>query len=283
MLKNMKIKKSLILGFGVTTIISALLIVLSLFMMNSLSKGYQKLLAQEVEANQIVTTIRLDSNVVGRNVRDMALIPDDPANADMDAACRAALADMETLFTQLSTVWPLDDASYMSYYNAAQTWSADIPTLLDYLDRGDVTRSIDLIYNTTTPNLNAMASIAQQLDNALTDAQNEAVEAEERAVTLTIVALVVGMIIAIAVVLLLATKLIRSIVEPTEQVHRALVGFSEGKLDIPVEYESKNELGEMCDALRTSQKVLMAVIQDACRLLEEMGRGNFDVKTQAEK
>ena len=44
---------------------------------------------------------------------------------------------------------------------------------------------------------------------------------------------------------------------PTEKVRAALVGFSEGKLDIPVDYESTSELGEMCDALRSSQHTLV--------------------------
>jgi methyl-accepting chemotaxis protein len=38
----------------------------------------------------------------------------------------------------------------------------------------------------------------------------------------------------------------------------------------------------MCDALRTSQDVLTSVIGDACHLLEEMGRGNFNVRTTCE-
>ena len=283
MFKNMKVKKSLTLGFGFSIAVSIIMVVLALLMMNSVSNGYQSILANEVEANQLITTIRLDSNIVGRNVRDMALIPDDPANSSMDARCREALADMEVLFTQMHAIWPLDEASYTNYYNAAQTWAADIPTLLDYLDRGDTARAIDLIFNTTTPNLNAMANIAIELDDALTAKQNQSVESQERSVMITIIILVVVMGVAAVINLLIAKQLISSIVTPTEQVHKALTGFSEGKLDIPVNFESKNELGEMCDALRTSQNVLEAVIRDACRLLEEMGRGNFDVKTQAEK
>ena len=46
MIKNMKIKKSLILGFGLALIISAILVIISLFMMSSMSKGYQDILAR---------------------------------------------------------------------------------------------------------------------------------------------------------------------------------------------------------------------------------------------
>ena len=64
------------------------------------------------------------------------------------------------------------------------------------------------------------------------------------------------MVIATFIVLRIALLIIKSIVIPVEKVHSALVGFSEGKLDIPVDYESTSELGEMCDALRSSQHTL---------------------------
>ena len=88
------------------------------------------------------------------------------------------------------------------------------------------------------------------------------------------------MVVATIIVLRMALIIIKSIVVPAEQVHKALEGFSQGKLDIPVDYHSTSELGEMCDALRTSQNVLGEVIADTCRLLEEMGNGNFDVRSK---
>ena len=61
----------------------------------------------------------------------------------------------------------------------------------------------------------------------------------------------------------------------------ALVGFSQGNLGVPVEFSGKNELGEMCDALRTSQKVLHSVIQDISETTGQMAKGNFDVELTA--
>ena len=92
------------------------------------------------------------------------------------------------------------------------------------------------------------------------------------------IAIVVALIIATIIVIRIARIIIKSIVVPAEQVRVALVGFSEGNLNVPVDYESKNELGEMCRALRTSQNVLSGVIGDICFLLEEMGGGNFNCR-----
>ena len=89
------------------------------------------------------------------------------------------------------------------------------------------------------------------------------------------------MVIATAVVLMMAFKIIRSIVEPSAQVRAALAGFSQGNLDVPVQFRGTNELGEMCDALRTSQQVLHSVIQDISGTTGQMAKGNFDVELTA--
>ena len=76
--------------------------------------------------------------------------------------------------------------------------------------------------------------------------------------------------VAIIAVITLGLMIIKTIIIPVAQVQNALVGFSQGNLDIPVDYQSKNELGVMCDALRSSQATLSGVIQDEAYLLKEM-------------
>ncbi|WP_295764723.1 methyl-accepting chemotaxis protein [uncultured Oscillibacter sp.] len=279
----MKIKKSLILGYGVCIVISVIMIVISLFMMNSLRNGYQEVIDTDIQSKQLITEIRLNANIAARNVRDMALIPDDPANPELEARAKEVLGDLDGLIQQIRDIWPLDSVSLENYITSINEWGNEIPDILEAINSGNNDRAVSLIYNDCTPKLNAMTSRAQELDASLTVVQNAAVEEQQRSVTITIIMLVVAMAVSSVIVMILAMKLIKSIVEPTEQVRKALVGFSQGDLDIPVEFESKNELGEMCDALRTSQQVLGEVIKDACRLLEEMGAGNFNCRTQAEK
>ncbi len=96
-----------------------------------------------------------------------------------------------------------------------------------------------MILNTCSPRLNELTTFAGTLDDSLSAAQQEAIDRQEQSSRITMIVILVVMVIATVAVLAIATKLIRSIVEPTAQVHKALMGFSEGKLDIPVEFESK--------------------------------------------
>jgi len=283
MFKDMKIKKSMTLGFGFSIVVAVVMVVGSLLMMVSVSNGYQDVINVEVTANQLITTIRLNSNIAARNIRDMALIPDDPANPQLEAQVNQCLTDMDKYCEQLKKVWPLEESRLNDYITVVEAWQEEVPAILSAIDRGAITEATNLIYTKCTPALNNMTSLAGELDTALSTEQEGAVKSQTTSVLRTIVILAVLMVAAGIINIIIAKKLISSVTGPTEQVRNALVGFSQGNLSIPVEFKGKSELGEMCEALRTSQHVLDAVIKDACRLLDEMGSGNFNVRTQAEK
>ncbi len=281
MLKNMKIKKSMILAFGITILLSVVIIVISLFMMVSLKEGYQQVINQDIRASELITYSRLNANIAARNVRDMALFPDDPTNADKAQRINETLSEMSENLKELRVVYPLSDITKLNaYLDAVEAWGTELPDIMTAITSGNIEQAQSLIQNSCTPHLNEMTTLAREVDEILVTAKNEAIQRQEIVVIYTIVIIAGVLVIAAIFVLLLATKLIKSITGPTEQIRKALVGFSEGDLRVPVDYTSKNELGEMCDAMRRSQHILGGVIDDECYLLEEMARGNFDLASK---
>ena len=283
MLKNMKIKKSLILGFGITIVVSLLIIISTLGLLFNQKNAYTSVIETEMRANELITSIRLDATVAARCVRDMALNPDDRSgNAELESYINSVLTGLDAKIQELREIYPLDDRDLDTLIQDLEVWAEQVPDIMDAIDGGRGEEAVRMILNSCSPHLNELTTYAGTLDDSLSEAQQTAIDQQERSSKISMLVIIVVMVIATAVVLMMATKLIRSIVEPTAQVHKALMGFSEGKLDIPVEFESKNELGDMCQALRTSQQVLGGVISDECRLLEEMAHGNFDVHTKDE-
>ena len=283
MLKNMKIKKSLILGFGITIVVSLLIIISTLGLLFNQKNAYTSVIETEMRANELITSIRLDATGAAICVRDMALNPDDrSANAELESYINSVLTGLDAKIQELREIYPLDDRDLDTLIQDLEVWAEQVPDIMNAVDSGRGEEAVRMILNSCSPHLNELTTYAGTLDDSLSEAQQTAIDQQERSSKISMLVIIVVMVIATAVVLMMATKLIRSIVEPTAQVHKALMGFSEGKLDIPVEFESKNELGDMCQALRTSQQVLGGVISDECRLLEEMAHGNFDVHTKDE-
>lgn len=280
-MKDMKIKKRLISGFLFVIVISVAIIIAALVQMNAQRANYNDILKYQVGANDLISEIRLDAAIAARNVRDMALKPGDSSNSELEASVNEVLSDMDAKVKELEEIYPLDKAQLQDYIDSINKWGDELPNILTAINRGDGEAATNLIKNSCTPQLNDMATKAKAIDDLLTQAQNDAADAQERSSLISIGVILAVMAVATVLVLGTAFKLVKGIMEPTEEVRKALMGFSEGKLDIPVNYESKNELGDMCNALRSSQDTLSAVIEDICYLLGEMANGNFDVRSRA--
>ena len=280
-MKDMKIKKRLISGFLFVIVISVAIIIAALMQMNAQRANYNDILKYEVGANDLIAEIRLDAAIAARNVRDMALEPGDSSNSELEASVNELLSDMDNKIKELEEIYPLDKAQLQDYITTVNKWGDELPAVLNAINRGDGETAVSLIKNNSTPQLNDMATKAKAVDDLLTQAQNDAVDAQERNSLISLGVIIAVMVVATILVLGTAFKLVKGIMEPTEEVRKALMGFSKGELDIPVNYESKNELGDMCNALRSSQDTLSAVIEDICYLLGEMANGNFDVRSRA--
>ena len=74
--KNMSIKKSLIVGFGTTILVSLVIIIAALVMMSTQKAAYQDIIDHYVEANQCASECRIDYNIAARGLRDAVLSGD---------------------------------------------------------------------------------------------------------------------------------------------------------------------------------------------------------------
>ncbi len=276
MIKNMKIKKSLILGFGVTIAVSVIIIIASLILMNVQKSQYTDILEHYVGANNMVAESRIDYNIAARNLRD-AVLSGDTSSLDTTTT---KMTELEQDLQQLTSMYPLEDKTALDKFTTlAKSWMEEAKTIAATTGT-DRQKAVELIVSDCTPVLNQMAEAGTELAQEISTAQADIIKQQNLVSNIALGVILAVMVIATIVVLRIALIIIKSIVVPAGQVHNALEGFSQGKLDIPVEYHSTSELGEMCDALRTSQNVLGEVISDTCRLLEEMGNGNFDVRSK---
>ena len=276
MIKNMKVSKSLILGYGVTIVVSVIIIIASLILMNVQKSQYKDILDNYAGTIEQVGNCRVTYNQAARNLRDAVLSGD---MSSVDTALSKA-AELDGMLNTLQNDYPLDDRSELnSFVTLINSWKSVAQEIANTARTDTEAARVDLIQK-CTPALNEAAAAGTALANRVSTAQADKIEDQDTVSTIAMVVIIVAMVVATIVVILLAMAIINSIVTPVGQVHEALIGFSQGKLNIPVEYQSSSELGEMCNAMRTSQHVLSEVIGDTCRLLEEMGAGNFNVKSK---
>ena len=280
-LKNMSIKKSLSVGFGATIIVSVLIIIASLVMMNMQKKAYQNILDHYVKTNELVSESRINYNIAARSLRDVVI----SGNQDSLTKVDSKLEEMNVNVQELQDAYPEDqkDRTLLNnFVSTLEAWQEEAKAI-GSIARTDQKQAAERIVSDCTPMLNKAATAGDDLAAFLKDEQSKIIAEQNMTSNIGLGVILAVMVVATLVVLSIAFKIIKSIVEPSSQVREALVGFSQGNLEIPVTFTGRNELGEMCEALRTSQHVLSECIGDTCHLLEEMGAGNFNVRTKDDK
>ncbi len=275
--KNMSIRKSLIVGFGTTIVISVIIIVTALVMMTSQKNAYKDILDRYVASTDMIATCRIDYNIAARSLRDAVL----SGSTGSVTTATEKLAELDAQFAELESIFPLSDRSTLTAFsNAIKDWE-DEANDIAAIAISDREGAVSMLVNDCTPKLNAAATAGENAANALAAAQEQIINQQNLASNIGLAIILGVMVVATIAVLLMAVRIIHSIVEPSTQVRAALVGFSQGNLSVPVTFTGTNELGEMCDALRTSQKVLDSVIRDISDTTGQMAKGNFDVSLTA--
>ena len=80
-----------------------------------------------------------------------------------------------------------------------------------------------------------------------------------------------------------AKSLTASLVEPIHELHEAVRKLKTGNFDVDIQYEGRDELGELACELKEACEKLHTVVEDAGYVLGEMANGHFDVASKTKE
>ncbi len=94
--------------------------------------------------------------------------------------------------------------------------------------------------------------------------------------------LIAIVLILVLSAVLLAIVMAHRIVRPIQQLHVAADAIRKGDLTVAVQYQSRDEVGEIAAAFQEMRQSLQAIIGDIQHLLEHMAEGNFVQRSTCE-
>ncbi len=276
-LRDIRITKKLIIGFALPVILALALLVVSGVDMVSLRRSYDSLIQSEIAVRQEVLNCRIYVNTAARYARDMT-IDRDKTNYDQNMEeVNNALALLDESKTFVVENYPLSDGREQIFSDAVDNWAAVVPKISAAIAEDDFDSAEHLLVTQCTPALNAEVEAGKLLTSAINTAVEDTTNALDRKVSLAFYKMIVLMIIFILVVVFFVVNLVRSIVRPLKQINVALQEIGEGKMDYEITYESKDEIGDMANSLRTTQDDLHAVCSEITRVTGAMSDNDFSI------
>ncbi len=278
-MKNLKVATKLIISFGVVIIMTIACSLVSVIGLKSVHGNVNLMIDTEIISLLRVKDVEIQVETIGRTVRAGVLEDDNNVETQyINEATAAAATMMEKL--DLIT-YTGADARIDEFKSVCNEINTILPEVIAIVNDGTVEEGLAAYNDKLSPKIDQCLSIGDDADTALTAACNgtrSATTSETNAVTT--VAIIVG-IFALALGVGGIINLTNLITKPIAEIKNALNKIAKGELDSQITYVSRDEFGEMADAMRATNDSLSKLIKDSSYMYGELANGNFNVHTNA--
>ncbi|GAA6296009.1 methyl-accepting chemotaxis protein [Enterocloster asparagiformis] len=278
MFRNLKMSVKLMLGFGITVAISAIMMIIAIMNLQSVGGLTDKLYQSPFTVSTQSIMLQKELQNIGREMRGMVLYEDpsyidsvlasrDKARNSLAIAQPRFLGDQQMIDDMYEILDELDAMSNEIYQlvvsgkmdEAKQILSTDFWTLM----KSGLETSQGIVDFALGKALEFNSNASSTLENAR-------------------VLLIFLLVVMVALCAVIAVVLSRSVSRPVSQITDAAKQLAAGTLDIEIPYQARDELGSLAEAFREMSCSLKAVIADVDLQLGAMSQGNFAVSPQAE-
>lgn len=278
-MKNLKVATKLIISFGVVIIMTIACSLVSIIGLKSVQGKVDHMIDTEIISLLRVKDVEIQVETIGRTVRAGVLEDDNNVETQyINEATAAAATMMEKL--DLIT-YTGADARIDEFKSVCNEINTILPEVIAIVNDGTVEEGLAAYNDKLSPKIDQCLSIGDDAAAALTAACNgtrSATKSETNAVTT--VAIIVG-IFALALGVGGIINLTNLITRPIAEIKNALNKIAKGELDSQITYVSRDEFGEMADAMRATNDSLSKLIKDSSYMYGELANGNFNVHSNA--
>ena len=278
-MKNLKVATKLIISFGAVIIMTIACSLVSVIGLKSVHGNVNLMIDTEIKSLLRVKDVEIQVEIIGRTVRAGVLEDDNNVETQyINEATAAAATMMEKL--DLIT-YTGADARIDEFKSVCNEINTILPEVIAIVNDGTKEEGLAAYNDKLSPKIVQCLSIGDDADTALTAAcsgTRSATTSETNAVTN--VAIIVG-IFALALGVGGIINLTNLITRPIAEIKNALNKIAKGELDSQITYVSRDEFGEMADAMRTTNDSLSKLIKDSSYMYGELANGNFNVHSNA--
>lgn len=277
--KNLKIRMRLLIVFLITILIALALTFLSIRQTIKIQRDYTSILSGPIAITNAVQSSETEINSIARQLRDMALSGYDTSIMD---EIQASVDSIEKSISTIQTLYTDSDGVAQTYIQSVHEWENAFEDIHTALQADNLEEARRLIETQCTPKLNQAVSDGNTLIREVQNDLDAQIDSTQASVSRNQIVLFIMAILVVAIGILLNLRAIRNITRPLQEAQQAVVAFSQGDLSVELTYEASNEIGTICDAVRTSQDILSRVIEDIVQITKGLADGDLTVESHEE-
>ncbi len=280
--KNMKVGRKLMAAFLVVIVLYMLTVLVSVLNINNLSDEMNKMSEGPFENVETAHEISANIQSVGRNLSVLSTTENVVNEAEYLEDAKATAKKVEAGLKELQT-------GYVSGASEVEGLSKEFTNLKSvrdevfrYLEQKNKTAAFDAYFNDYEPQAVKVRSLLSDVvDASKEDVQGslDDTQALNRQIIMLIFLLAAACIICTVILCIAIT---RSIVTPVKEVKNAANQIANGQLNINLDYESKNEFGNLADDIRSTAQTLSEYVSEIQKGLFALGSGKLNYESAVE-
>ncbi len=279
-MKNLKVSAKLIVGFGIIFVTVVILGLASIINIDRLNEIVDLYATKTMPNTETIWEIRSDMISVQRYLTEAIATEDRQIRLSMlDKATSEGQSLLEAIEHYKSNA--RTDPAMMVEFEKALSIAADYrKQITDIINQpqseGNDEKALDIFENKYVPafdNANSqMLKIANDVKEMADKQSKGAAVSGYNARSTVFYVLIFTLILTFAMIILIN----KSIVTPVKQIERAARDIAEGKLNVNLTYESKDELGQLVLAIKKVRDSISMLIEETGRLVYNFEMGNID-------
>lgn len=283
MLKNMKIRSRMLLSYTVIIILCLAASVAALIMMKRISGNLTSFYDNNYNVTVNVWTAKHKMQYARADILEALLETDrEEAQAALDNAA-AALAEMRAVLPHIRERFKGD----MTLMDEVESILAEAVIYRDQVfELAEVMKNEEafaLMKTSYIPLLNQMADTLDEISTqAAANAKKMVIQGQQLQMTSMLVVVVI-IVLTIVLAALLGLYISNGIRRPIEEIRDTAEKMAAGNLEVSIEYQSEDELGNLSDSIRTLIKMFKGIINDIGNGLAALGNGDFTVESQSKE
>ena len=281
-MKNLSISKKLICGFGMVLVLLVFIIWLTISALSNLGGIIDDFYKQNVQSIVHVDEVNAKLQEMAKNLLHAAgYEATDTTNikyyTDMAESCyNVALEDIDLL--KATYTGDTADLEYMEDC-AAKIWTA-YQQYTEYVNAGRMSESIQYYDENMMPNVTGMYTKALECRTSILEKADGDYQSSVRQANISRLLVIIVGIVAVIVGIGMALYITKMIVTGTDEVMKAAKKLADGNFNVSIHYESKDEIGQLADSVRSLSGRLISVITDIDYILDELAHGNLQVHSR---
>lgn len=279
-MKNLDMKKKIILSFSVVVVCFAIAIIFSILGMHATSERYTTFYS--VRHQSIMNAKDISQNLEGSRT-SLLLACASSSESQIKSLTDEAQTHLATIDTDMAwydTSYDGDMATVTQFKTELATVKSLQSEVISLLSEGTATAKEEALTIISDDYVPAITATKETLDGFITSETALAKTNYEGSMSSQRTQMIIGVglsILAVVFAIFMAITLVKSIVVPIHSMMDVMDRMERGDLQMEINYDSKDEFGHLATTIRNAVTSIRNIIKDMDFLLKELSDGNFTV------